>query len=56
MGVKLAAIYRPLNNFFLNGTMEKIRKIIFVKIKLKKVDLGTRKILEAIKKDIQLHL
>ena len=39
-GIKLAAIYRPLNNFFLNGTMEKLGKIIFVKIKLKKVDLG----------------
>ena len=25
-GIKLAAIYRPLNYFFLNGILEKIRK------------------------------
>ena len=25
-GVELAAIYRPLNNIFLNKTMEKIKK------------------------------
>ena len=40
-GIKLAAIYRPLNNFFLNPIMEKLEKNIYVKIKLKKelVDL-----------------
>ena len=36
-GIKLSAIYRPLNNIFLNKIMERIRKNIFVKIKLKKV-------------------
>ena len=36
-GVDLAAIYRPLNNKFLNLIMEKLEKNIFVKIKLKKV-------------------
>ena len=36
-GINLAAIYRPLNNKFLNFLMEKIRKNIFVKIKLKRV-------------------
>ena len=35
-GVNLAAIYRPLNNIFLNVLMERIRKNIFVKIKLRK--------------------
>ena len=27
LGLKIAAIYRPLNNIFLNVVMEKIRKI-----------------------------
>ena len=35
-GINLSAIYRPLNNIFLNKIMEKIRENIFVKIKLKK--------------------
>ena len=48
-GVKVAAIYRPLNNFFLNGTMEKIRKNYICKNQIKKGRSGTRKILEAIK-------
>ena len=48
-GVKVAAIYRPLNNFFLNGTMETIRKEYICKNQIKKGRSGTRKILEAIK-------
>ena len=36
-GVKLSAIYRPLNNIFLNQIMERIRKNIYAKCKLKKV-------------------
>ena len=36
-GISLAAIYRPLNNLYLNPLMEKIRKNIFANIKLKKV-------------------
>ena len=35
-GINLSAIYRPLNNVFLNPLIERIRKNIFVKIKLKK--------------------
>ena len=35
--IPLAAIYRPLNNKFLNPFMEYLRKNTFVKIKLKKV-------------------
>ena len=34
--IKLATIYRPLNNFFLNPLMEYLRKNMFVKIKLRK--------------------
>ena len=36
-GIDLSAVYRPLNNKFLNLIMENLRKNIFVKIKLKKV-------------------
>ena len=32
-GIELSAIYRPLNNKFLNIIMEYLRKIIFAKIK-----------------------
>ena len=35
-GIKLAAIYRPLNNFFLNPIMEKIRKKYICKNQIKK--------------------
>ena len=34
--IKLATIYRPLNNLFLNPFMEYLRKTLFVRIKLKK--------------------
>ena len=42
-GIDLAAIYRPLNNEYLNPLMENIRKNIFVEIKLKKVFQGRKK-------------
>ena len=35
-GIKLSAIYRPLNNFFLNSKMEKIRKNYICKYQIKK--------------------
>ena len=35
-GIKLSAIYRPLNNVFLNGIMEKIRKNYICKFQIKK--------------------
>ena len=38
-GVNLAALYRPLNNYFLNETMEILEKIIYVKNKLKRANL-----------------
>ena len=37
-GINLAAIYRPLNNIFLNKTMEKIREKYICKNQIKKVD------------------
>ena len=42
-GINLAAIYRPLNNIFLNKTMEKIRKENICKIRLKKEELAVVK-------------
>jgi len=44
--IKLAAIYRPLNNFFLNFLMEKIRKDHICKYQIKKGLGGIRKIIK----------
>ncbi len=49
-GIDLCAIYRPLNNVFLNKTMEEIRKNFICKNQIKKGRSGTRQILENIKK------
>ena len=38
-GINVAAIYRPLNNFFLNKTMEKIRIKDICKKQIKKAKL-----------------
>ena len=46
--IQLAAIYRPLNNFFLNNTMEKIRKEFICKKQIKKGLSGTREVLKYI--------
>ena len=45
-GVNLAAIYRPLNNFFLNKTMEKIRENYICKNQVKKGISGVKEILK----------
>jgi KDO2-lipid IV(A) lauroyltransferase len=45
-GIELAAIYRPLNNIFLNKTMEKIRKENICKNQIKKGRAGTRQIIK----------
>ena len=45
-GIKLAAIYRPLNNRFLNVIMEKIRKKHICKIQIKKGVSGLRKLIK----------
>ena len=46
-GIKLAAIYRPLNNIFLNGIMEKIRTKYICKNQIKKGRRGTRELLKS---------
>ena len=50
-GVNLGAIYRPLNNFFLNKTMEKIRIKHICKIQIKKGLSGIREILNLFKRE-----
>jgi len=49
-GINLCAIYRPLNNIFLNKTMEEIREKFICKNQIKKGRSGTRQIIENIKK------
>ena len=49
-GINLCAIYRPLNNIFLNKTMEEIRENFICKNQIKKGRSGTRQIIENIKK------
>ena len=48
-GIDLAAIYRPLNNIFLNPLMEKIRKTHICKKQIKKGISGTKEILKNFK-------
>ncbi len=50
MGIDLSAIYRPLNNVFLNKVMEKIRINYICKNQIKKGRSGTRKIIENLKR------
>ena len=45
-GIKLATIYRPLNNIFLNKTMEKIRNVNICKTQIKKGRAGTREMIK----------
>ena len=49
-GINLAAIYRPLNNFFLNPIIEKIRKKYICKYQIKK-GIGGMKKLMSLKKN-----
>ena len=55
-GVNLAAIYRPLNNKFLNFIMERIRKKYICKNQIKKGILGTRQLLSFFKKKTSIAL
>ena len=55
-GINLAAIYRPLNNKFLNHTMENIRKKYICKNQIKKGMSGSREILKFIKKGYSIAL
>ena len=49
IGIELAAIYRPLNNVFLNKTMEKIRTENICKNQIKKGRAGSREIIKNVK-------
>ena len=55
-GINLAAIYRPLNNIFLNKTMEQIRTKYICKNQIRKGRSGTRQILENLKKGNSIAL
>ena len=55
-GIELSAIYRPLNNIFLNKIMEKIRKKYICKNQIKKGMAGTRQIIKNLKKGSSVAL
>ena len=55
-GINLAAIYRPLNNIFLNTIMEKIRKNYICKKQIKKGRSGGREIIENLKDGASIAL
>ncbi len=55
-GIDLAAIYRPLNNIFLNYLMEKIRKKYICKNQIKKGITGTKKLLQFFKQGTSIAL
>jgi len=55
-GINLAAIYRPLNNIFLNKTMESIRTKYICRNQIRKGRSGTRQILENLKKGNSIAL
>jgi len=55
-GVNLSAIYRPLNNIFLNILMEKIRKKYICKNQIKKGTSGVRELLRLYKKGFSIAL
>ncbi len=55
-GINLAAIYRPLNNIFLNKKMETIRKKFICKNQIKKGRSGTRELIEFFKKNYSIAL
>ena len=46
-GIKLSAVYRPLNNIFLNQTMEDLRRNFICKNQIKKGLGGVREIIKA---------
>ncbi len=56
LGVNLAALYRPLNNFFLNPIMENIRKKYICKKQIKKGISGLKELLLNYKKGSSIAL
>jgi Kdo2-lipid IVA lauroyltransferase/acyltransferase len=55
-GINLAAIYRPLNNTYLNKVMENIRKKFICKMQIKKGKSGVREMLTLFKKGFSIAL
>ena len=55
-GIDVAAIYRPLNNIFLNKTMERIRIKNICNNQIKKGKGGTRKLIEMFKNGYSIAL
>ena len=55
-GINLSAIYRPLNNIFLNGIMENIRKKYICKNQIKKGLAGLKKLIKLKKKNYSTAL
>jgi len=53
-GINLAAIYRPLNNIFLNKIMEKIRTKYICRNQIKKGRSGTRELLKSFKNNYSI--
>ena len=54
--IKLATIYRPLNNFFLNPLMESLRKKYVCENQIKKGINGVREAIDYIKKGFSIAL
>ena len=54
--IKLATIYRPLNNFFLNPFMEFVRRKYVCKNQIKKGRVGVRDALNYLKKNYSIAL
>ncbi len=55
-GIEISAIYRPLNNIFLNGIMERLRKKYICKHQIKKGIGGLKKLIKLKKKNISTAL
>lgn len=55
-GINLATIYRPLNNFFLNGFMERIRTKYICKYQIKKGIGGLKKLISLKKNNFSTAL
>jgi KDO2-lipid IV(A) lauroyltransferase len=55
-GINLATIYRPLNNFFINPFMEKIRKKFICENQIKKGISGMRLVINYLKKNYSIAL
>ncbi len=55
-GIRLSAIYRPLNNIFLNKTMENLRKNFICKNQIKKGIGGIREIIKSISENTSIAL